>query len=209
MAPYIFAVIALLVAPRYPEAKVLVDAAAAAHRPVEALDVEPLLPRSTPAFVDAIVNAVDDEGLALFNGDWGGVTARERTAYLLVAVAFNESSFADDVATCTAKVSKARPQDLGKSIGATQLYQGPTWYGHTREEICDSVALQFRLALRFLAEGHRACPGSIRGALSYYNAGPAAKCRDTMQSRRTYLTFGRLVTEAGRWPRAAAVLAQN
>src|SRR5690349_12393293 len=135
-----------------------------------ALLLGPLQTPLSPQYGAAVEAAVEAEG-PLFRADWGGLTARDRTILLLVAVAWNESRFADDVAACTAKPSRARPQDQGRSVGLTQLLRGPTWYGHTRDEICGSPTLQFRLALRFLQEGHRVCPGSAERALGFYNSG--------------------------------------
>lgn len=134
----------------------------------------------------AIEAAVDQEWLP-----FKGQRARERSALLLVAVANQESGLRAAIEYCTFEALPGMTQDNGRAVGLPQLYEGPAWYGHTRAEICGDAELQFRLALRYLAEGMKRCK-SVAGALSNYNAN---RCSPTIYSGRVGAEYARLAKQ--------------
>ena len=109
----------------------------------------------------AIADAAEAEPL------WQGETGVRDTAALLVAVGWHESGWREAVRRCAVR------GDHGRSLGAYQL---GAWARepYASSEVCDSDALQARLALRVLhrhrARGVRGVPALMRA----YAAGNAA-----------------------------------
>lgn len=125
-------------------------------------------------YATAIVNVVETEELP-----FRGKDAKEKSALLIWGLAYHEAGIdLEAIEFCKFKPIKGIDQDDGKSIGITQLYEGASWRGHTRAEICGNVELQFRLGFRYLTEQVRKC-GSIERALTGYNAN---ECRASVYS---------------------------
>ena len=131
----------------------------------------------------AIEHAVEAEELP-----FKGRLAKEKTAVLLGALANHESGLRETIERCSFEHVKGLTEDNGKAIGYTQLFEGPSWGGHSREEICGDAELQFRLALRYLTMSMKKC-GSVSGALANYNSN---RCTPGMYSERLSIAYGRL-----------------
>jgi len=135
-----------------------------------------------------VVEVVRDER-ALFAGS----NAIERTALMVVAVAFVESRFDEAVERC--EVSKLGHQDYGKSIGLMQLFSGPNWEGLDRDAICASSKTQFRLGLRTLLRSRGQCGKEAPEVwLGAYNSG---SCMVTQTASRAWGTYRTLATRSG------------
>jgi hypothetical protein len=120
-------------------------------------------------YADAIVEAVQLEPRLPFSGR----LARERTALLAWALAYHEAAVdLEAVERCTFRTDHGW-QDWGRSVGVGQVHEGPARYGHTREEICGDLVLQFRLIVRYLAEQVARC-GDVERALTSYNQNTCA-----------------------------------
>lgn len=117
-----------------------------------------------------------------------GPHAEERTAYLLDAVVRVESDYREDVERCSA--DRSAVGDDGHSIGLTQLFKGPNWFGHVKADICGDAELQYRLAIRVLTRARKACGGGQDLWLGAYNSGA---CRTTYASRRANREYLRLL----------------
>ena len=87
---------------------------------------------------------------------------------MLAAVALHESGLRESVENC--KISG----DAGKSVGLTQLMNGPSWAGFSRKEICNDRKLQFRLGLKALDTCWSKTPNAP-AALRCYASGDATK----------------------------------
>lgn len=111
----------------------------------------------------AVERAVDSEQLP-----FSGRQARERSALLLLALAYQESSLLEEIEQCRFRQRAGMDEDRGRSVGLTQLYEGWSWRGHSRGEICGDAELQFSLALRYVSEQARRC-GDVERALTGYN----------------------------------------
>jgi hypothetical protein len=120
---------------------------------------------------------------------WPGDDGVRRTALVLVAIAWHESGFREEVRTCAVR------GDGGASLGTTQLHRGFAWFGHTAEEICGSDALQARLALRVLGVHRGRGVASEAGLLRAYASGDAG--RDTRAGRELRAALERTMRAAG------------
>jgi len=134
----------------------------------------------------AVAAVVESESLPYVGRD-----AKRRTTRLLVALAYQESGLREEIEQCRWTPVKGMTQDDGRSVGLLQLYQGWSWRGHTRAEICGDAELQFRLALRYLTEQVRRC-GSVELALTSYNRNQCAVSIYSSGVMRVYRRLERL-----------------
>jgi hypothetical protein len=82
---------------------------------------------------------------------WPSDAGRAATASLLVAIAFHESGLREDVQRCRVR------GDRGRSLGMFQLMRDASWSDVAPQTICDSDALQARLAAGALSRFRRVC----------------------------------------------------
>lgn len=93
------------------------------------------------AVTDDMVTVVDEE----FDGkEMKSTLSKHDALAMLAAVAAHESGLRESVENCKFA------GDAGKSVGLTQLMQGPNWEGRSRKEICGNRKMQYKLALHVL-----------------------------------------------------------
>ena len=93
------------------------------------------------AVTEDMVSVVDEE----FDGkDMKSTLTKHDALAMLAAVATHESGLRESVENCKFA------GDAGKSVGLTQLMQGPNWEGRSRKDICGNRKIQFKLALHVL-----------------------------------------------------------
>lgn len=139
----------------------------------------------------AIVTAVEDreQAEAWLPGSAPLPFTPELSALGLVAIAWHEGGFREEVADCriTGDRLPHQPLHAGRAIGDFQL-QRPAWAGHSRRDICRSVHLGTQLALAHLARQSRRSPAATFGGY----AGARGKA-----SRETCAIWERLARQAG------------
>lgn len=136
-------------------------------------------------YAAAIEHVVETEQLLPFRGKG----SKEKSALLLGALVFHEAGIDPvGIEMCTFKPVAGATQDHGKSVGVTQLYEGASWRGYTRDEICGNLDLQLRLGLRYLAEQVQRCQASVERGLTGYNAN---KCETSWYAREVIRQYAR------------------
>lgn len=112
------------------------------------------------------------EETPLFDGAKGA----EQMALVLVAIAHHESSLLERVRTCEVK------GDGGRAIGLWQTHRF-WWKGHSEGEVCQSSALQARIAAKAIRyqvdRGVRSVPALMR-AFASGSAGTRSRQADEM-----------------------------
>lgn len=135
-------------------------------------------------YATTIENVVQTEELPFH-----GRQAKERTALLLWSLAYHEAGIdMEAIEECRFKSIPGATQDHGKSVGVTQLYEGASWRGYTRQEICGNLDLQLRLGLRYLTEQVQRCRTSVESGLTGYNRN---KCETSYYAREIIRQYGR------------------
>jgi hypothetical protein len=122
-----------------------------------------------------------------------GAHAKERSLVLLADLAWHESGLREEVEYCRFRPHAGMTEDHGRSKGVTQLYEGASWAGHSREEICGDVELQFRLALRYLTAQVKRC-GDVERGIGSYNSN---SCMVTTYAARISHSYRRVAAKVG------------
>lgn len=119
----------------------------------------------------------------------------EALSMALVAIAYHESSFRHPVATCRITGDRLPWQKAhdGRSITLWQLMRGPSWDGHSRDELCWNQSLAAYVAAKVLRRYAR--PWNWGGLFRGYASGSAG--RDSWQARARCKTWERVSRKAG------------
>ena len=130
------------------------------------------------------------------------------TATLLWAIAFHESGLRQEVRRCRVA------GDQGRSFGIYQLQRGWSWQGRSKEDICESDALQTQLALGVLHRYRTMSPSAspIFWLNGYASGNGGYGTRESAGLRRLWEHFSRqagLMVSASpplppRWKQGAA-----